>query len=72
MTFGIPLSDKEKEYIAMFPELSHGDVARSLKRLFKSNEGTRNRMTVYLFRQTEEYRDLRVKVKVGRGELMQS
>jgi len=63
MTFQIPLAFREKWYIAQFPELSHGDVARSLNRLFKShNKSTRSRMCVYLFRQTTEYRDLRAKV----------
>jgi hypothetical protein len=62
MAFGIPLAYKEKWYIAQFPELSHGDVARSLNRLFKStNNGTRSRMCVYMFRKTTEYIDLRGK-----------
>lgn len=62
MAFEIPLAHKEKWYIARFPELSHGDVARSLGRLFKNhNRGARSRMCVYLFRQTEEYRQLREK-----------
>jgi hypothetical protein len=64
MAFQIPLDHKEKWYIAQFPELSHGDAARSLNRLFKRiNNGTRSRIGVYLFRQTAEYRDLRAKVE---------
>lgn len=62
MAFQIPLAYREKWYIAQFVELSHGDVARSLNRLFKShNNGTRTRMCVYLFRQTTEYQELREK-----------
>jgi hypothetical protein len=65
MTFQIPLAFKEKWYIAQFEELSHGDVARSLNRLFKShNKGTRSRMCVYLFRKTDEYRELREKAAI--------
>jgi hypothetical protein len=70
MTFQIPLAFKEKWYIAQFEELSHGDVARSLNRLFKShNKGTRSRMCVYLFRQTTEYHDLRTKVEEKQQEI---
>lgn len=64
MTFPnqIPLSHAEKWYIAQFVELSHKDCARSLNALFKStNNGTRSRNTVYLFRQSEEYAELRKK-----------
>jgi hypothetical protein len=64
MAFQIPLDHKEKWYIAQFPELSHGDAARSLNRLFKRiNNGTRSRIGVYLFRQTTEYRDLRAEIE---------
>jgi hypothetical protein len=65
LTFYIPLAYREKWYIAQFVELSHGDVARSLNHLFKNaNNGTRTRMCVYLFRQTEEYRELREKAEI--------
>jgi hypothetical protein len=70
MTFQTPLAYKEKWYIARFPELSHGDVARSLGRLFKAhNGGARSRMCVYLFRQTEEYRTLREKAEVNERQI---
>ena len=62
--FEIPLSDKEKSYIAQFPELSHGNCARSLRNRYKHiNGGKRSRMCVYLFRKTEEYRGLVDKLK---------
>jgi hypothetical protein len=66
MTFPnqIPLSHAEKWYICQFVELSHKDCARSLNALFKgTNNGTRSRNTVYLFRQSEEYQKLRAKVE---------
>ena len=62
--FEVPLGDKEKLYIAQFPELSHGEVARSLRQLYKKiNNGKRSRICVYLFRQTEEYRKLQEKIE---------
>lgn len=68
--FQIPLSPAEKWYIARFPELSHGDVARSIGRLFKAhNKGARSRMCVYLFRQTEEYRQLREKAEANERQI---
>lgn len=73
MTFYIPLAYKEKWYIAQFVELSHGDVARSLNRLFKSaNNGTRTRMCVYLFRQTVEYKELREKAELKQQKTAES
>ena len=66
MTFPnqIPLSHAEKWYIAQFVELSHKDCARSLNALFKAdNHGTRSRNTVYLFRGTDEYKELRAKAE---------
>jgi hypothetical protein len=66
MTFPnqIPLAFKEKWYIAQFPELSHKDCARSLNRLFSDNKGTRVGKTVYLFRGTDEYREMRQKIDI--------
>ena len=67
MTFPnqIPLSHTEKWYIAQFVELSHKDCARSLNALFKgTNNGTRSRNTVYLFRGTDEYREMRQKIDI--------
>jgi hypothetical protein len=66
MTFPnqIPLSHAEKWYIAQFVELSHKDCARSLNALFKGvNNGTRSRNTVYLFRGTPEYAEMRKKAE---------
>jgi hypothetical protein len=69
MTFGIPLSDKEKRYIVTFPELSHGDVARCLNNLFKEhNNGTRRRMVVYMFRNSKNYQEL---LREAGGEIPQ-
>ncbi len=57
--FGVKLSEKEKSYIVFHQDDSHGDVARALNRLYqRHNRGKRNRMSVYLFRQTSEYHDL--------------
>jgi hypothetical protein len=71
--FYIPLAYKEKWHIAYQdairaidkqPDLSHGDAAKHLNRLFsKDNKGTRSRMTVYLFRGTDEYKIMRAGIE---------
>jgi hypothetical protein len=41
----------------MSPQMSHGDVAKTLARLYtRTNFGRRSRVTVFLFRKSEEFR----------------
>ena len=62
MAFEQKLSVPEKVWIvehsepAMVPQMSHGNVAKILGRLFKeTNFGRRSRITVYRFRVSEEF-----------------
>jgi hypothetical protein len=66
MTFEIALSKREKWFIvehsepALTPQCSHGEVARMLGHVFSEhNGGKRSRMTVYLWRNTSEFREMR-------------
>ena len=59
MTFSPPLSREEKWYIVEHPDDSHGDIAFHLNRLFhEENYRKRSRITVYIFRNSKEYRDM--------------
>ena len=64
------LSEAEKRWIvshsepAMTPQMTNGEVAKTLARLYaKTNFGRRSRVTVFLFRKSEEFKKM---IKVSR------